>query len=185
MQAVICTPLLWGATARCISMKMCLQVRNWTLWNQKKTKLPSSNEGKATWPLGYLCSGRAVALVRFIFLFRKTRDLKYQMHLEGIRVLHGEKTQSVVLFVLLSLLGKRGSLWKDDRCFCRIYWERDGELQWRADSQNTQQKFLPEWKISTEIRSYFFFFTQCNAVSADASKAKCMGCLKDTVQKGK
>lgn len=53
----------------------------------KNPKLPSSNKGRAAWPLGYLCSGRAVALVRFIFLFRKTRDLKQQMHLEGIRVL--------------------------------------------------------------------------------------------------
>lgn len=66
-----------------------------------KTKLPSSNEGKAACPLGYLCSGRAGALVRFIFLFAKTRDLKYQMHFEGIRELRGEKTPNccIIMFI--------------------------------------------------------------------------------------
>lgn len=66
-----------------------------------KTKLPSSNEGKAACPLGYLCSGRAVALVRFIFLFAKNRDLKYQMHLQGIRELTGGKTPNccIIMFI--------------------------------------------------------------------------------------
>lgn len=170
MQAVICTLLLGGAaklqdvTARWVSMQMWLQVKHWALWNQKKTKLPSSNNRKAAWPLCYLRSGRAVALVRFIFLFRKTRDVKYQIHLEGIRVPHEEKDPKTA--ILLCLLGKLASLWKNDRCFCRIYWERDEELHWKADSQ---KQFLPEWKIATEIWSYFIYTMLRNVCSSQWS----------------
>lgn len=126
---------------------------------RKKTKFPNTNEGKAAWPLGYLCSGRAAALARFIFLFRKNRDLKYQIHLEGIRVLHGEKAP-ICCIICIIMLWKLGSLQKNNRCFCRTYWERDGELHWRADSENIQEKFTTEWKISTEIRSYFLYTVQ-------------------------
>lgn len=44
-----------------------------TVKPEKKKNKPNfpANEGRAGWALRYLCSGRAVALVRWIFLFRK------------------------------------------------------------------------------------------------------------------